>query len=73
MDEGQTLGDGQSAPSADNSTVPTSAKRHKTVSAKIRENGIAPSVPKPNLMRDSDVMLTLVGEIFHDDPECCGI
>jgi hypothetical protein len=64
MDEGRNLGDGLSAPSADNSTVPTSAKR-QTVTAKIRENRIAPSAPKPYLLRDSDVMLTLVGEIVH--------
>jgi hypothetical protein len=73
MDEGRVLGEEQSAPSAGNSAVPASSKRQKQASAKVRENLEASAAAKSTFMRDSDALLTLVGEIIHGDPDCWGI
>lgn len=73
MKEGRERGEEQSAPSRENSAAPVVAKRAKTASAKVRENAEGSASSKPNLMRDSDALLTLIGEIIHGDPDCWGI
>ncbi len=64
------MGEEQSGPSAGDSAAPAAAKRHKTASAKARENVESCTSSKIDLMRNSDALLTLIGEIIHGDHEC---
>ncbi len=73
MDEGRDLGEEQSASSTDYSAVPAAEMRWKTFFMKVGENAKRFAVSKASLMRDSDALLTLVGEIFHGDSEYWGI
>ncbi len=67
------MGEEQSEPSAGNSAPSVAAKRAKTASRRVQENAEGSAPSKPNLMRDSDALLTLLGEIIHGDPDCLGI
>ncbi len=69
MDEGRFLGEEQSTPSADYSAAPAAEMRWKTFFMKVGENAGGFAASKANLMRDSDALLTLVGEIIHGDSE----
>jgi hypothetical protein len=73
MDEGRELGQDQSSPLADNAATSGASKRPKIASAKARENSDGSAASKTSLMRDSDALLTLVGEIIHGDPDLWGI
>ncbi len=42
-------------------------------SRKVQENAEGSASSKPNLMRDSDALLTLLEKIIHGDPDCWGI
>ncbi len=73
MDEGRELEEEHSAPPVDISALSAAGKRQKTVSTKVRENAEGSAASKVSPMRDSDALLTLVGEIVHGDPDCWGI
>ena len=70
MEEGRELGEEQSEPPAGNSAPSVASKRPKTASRKVQENAEGSASSKPNLMRDSDALLTLLGGIIHGDPDC---
>jgi hypothetical protein len=65
MEEGRFLGEEQSAPSADYSAAPAAEMRWKTFCMKVGENAGGFAASKATLMRDSDRLLTLVGEIIN--------
>jgi hypothetical protein len=69
MEEGRFSGEAQSAPSADNSAAPAAEMRWKTFFMKVGENVGGFAASKANLMKDSDSLLTLVGEIINGDSE----
>jgi hypothetical protein len=69
MDEGRFLGEEQSAPSADYSAAPAAEMRWATFFMNVGENAGAVAASKANLIRESDALLTLVGEIIHGDSE----
>ena len=69
MDEGRELGEEQSEPSADFSAAPAAEMRWKIFFMKVGENAGGFAASKANLMRDSDALLTLVGEKIHGASE----
>ena len=69
MVEDRVLGEEQSAPSAENSAAPAAEMRLLTFIMKMGESADRFAASKAILMGDSDVLLTLVGEIIHGDSE----
>ncbi len=67
------MGEEQSEPSAGNSAPSAPAKRAKAASRKVKENAEGSVPSKPNLMWDSDALLTLLMELIHGNPDCWSI
>ncbi len=67
------MGEEQSAPSADDSAAPAAATRQNIVSTKVRHNADGSASSKVGIIRDSGALLSLVGVMFHVDPEYWGI
>ncbi len=69
MNEGRAIEEDDSGPCAEISADHSSAKRQQTPIAKILQSADVSSAPERGVMRGSDALLTLVGEIIHVDPD----